>query len=193
MLTAGGMEASGFKLKGTGVRSSLAAAEKVLGPAGLARALERLPRELRDVVAAGILPAGWYPVEINAGLHAAVFELFGRGAYETNREIGRQGARADFGGVYRVLLRTVSHATLWERVALAWRQYNSGGDAKFAHPRPGEAYGIVTGVAGYNRGLWESVCGRLEVMLEMAGVRASSVTLADATPTSVRAEILWLE
>ncbi len=193
MLRVGGMEASGFKLKGTGVRSTLAAAEKVVGAEGLARALDRLPSELRGMVDAGILSAGWYPVEINAGLHVAIHELYGKGGWEPNREIGRQAARSDFGGVYRVLLRTVSHATLWERVALAWRQYNSGGEARFAHPRPGEAYGIVTGAAGYNRGLWESVCGRLEVMLELTGVRASSVSLAEATPTSVRTEVLWLE
>jgi hypothetical protein len=186
-------ELSGFKLKGTGVRSTLEAAERVLGAAPFRAALDRLPADLRAIIDAGILAAGWYPVELNATFHAVVHELHGRGSWELNREIGRNAARSDFSGVYRVLLRTVSHATLWERVALAWRQYNSGGEAAFSHPSPGHAVGDISGVAGYNRGLWESVAGRMEVMLQMTGVRAGAVTMREWSSTGMRAEVLWIE
>lgn len=183
----------GFKLKGTAVRGTLQAIERLHGEAGRVAVEGHLAEPLRAIVAEGVVTAGWYPVELNAQIHVAVRELFGNGSWAKSRAIGREAAKIDFGGVYRVLLRAVPHATLWERVGLAWNQYNSGGVSHWEVTAPGTALGTVTEVSGYNDGLWESVAGRLETMLERSGVRARNVTLVDKTPSFVRCEVLWLE
>lgn len=183
---------SGFKLKGTAVRGTLNAIELLHGAAGRIAVEERLPADLRAILAEGVVTAGWYPVELNAQMHAAVRELFGNGSWSVSRAIGREAAKVDFGGIYRVLLRAVPHATLWERVGLAWKQYNSAGEAVW-EVGPGVARGVVRDVAGYNEGLWESVAGRLETMLERSGVRALTVSLIEQSPTGVRVEVIWLE
>jgi len=184
---------SGHKLKGTTIRSTVQAIEKVHGAAGRMAVEERLPESLRGLLQDAIVPVGWYPVELSAQMHVAVRDLFGRGSWTASRVLGREAAKIDFGGVYRVLLRAVPHATLWERVGLAWTQYNSGGISRWEVAGPGLVVGHVTEVAGYNEGMWEAAAGRLETMLERSGVRARSVSLYDCTPHSVRGEVLWIE
>lgn len=184
---------SGFKLKGTAVRGTLQAIERLHGAAARAAIEEALPEHLRAILHEGVIAAGWYPIEINATVHALVREQLGNGAWALSRAIGREGARIDFGGVYRVLLRAVPHATLWERVGLAWNQYNSGGSATFQLTEPGVVVGVMRDTLGYNEGLWESAAGRLETMLEHSGVRARSVTFKEMSPTGAVAEVLWLE
>lgn len=183
----------GFKLKGTAVRGTLQAIEKLHGSPGRLAVEERLAPDLREILAAGVIAAGWYPVELNAQMHLAVRDLFGNGTWAASRAIGREAAKIDFGGIYRVLLRAVPHATLWERVGLAWNQYNSAGSSNWEITAPGVAVGTMIDCDGYNEGLWESAAGRLETMLERSGVRARSATFLEMSAHGARAEVLWIE
>lgn len=183
----------GFKLKGTAVRGTLQAIEKLHGVPGRIAVEERLAPELREILTEGVIAAGWYPVELNAQMHIAVRDLFGNGSWAVSRSLGREAAKIDFGGVYRVLLRAVPHATLWERVGLAWNQYNSAGSSRWEVTAPGVALGTMADCEGYNEGLWESAAGRLETMLERSGVRARAVTFLEMSAHGSRAEVLWIE
>jgi hypothetical protein len=175
------------------MRSTLQAIERLHGAAGRKAIEERLPPSLRALLQENIVAAGWYPVELSAQIHLAVRDLFGNGSWAPSRAVGREAAKIDFGGVYRVLLRAVPHATLWDRVGLAWNQYNSSGHSKWEVVGPGQVSGVVTDAVGYNDGMWEAAAGRLEILLEHSGVRARSISIHDTTPHGVRVEVLWIE
>jgi hypothetical protein len=48
-------------------------------------------------------------------------------------------------------------------------------------------------VAGFNEGMWGSVAGRIEILLEMTGARAAAVTVKNPSSTHATIEALWLE
>jgi hypothetical protein len=180
-------------LKGSGLRSLLAAIEKLHGHAGLERVLAVVPEDVRVELRKPILPVKWYPIAFTTAIHAAVRETLGNGDWSESKRLGHEAALQDFGGVYRVLLRSVHYDTLWDRIQVAFSQYHSQGKGEWIDRRPGGATGLITGVVGYNLGQWLSIAGRCERLILMSGAKSAQADLAEPTSTSCRIEVMYFD
>ena len=181
-----------MKLKGVGLKNTLASIEKLHGKQGLERVKEAMPARLRESLT-GVLPIEWYPVELTAALHIAIRDKLGGGSWAENQRISFEAAKVELTGVYRVMLRAVQYDTVWDRMERMWRQYYDAGEARWVDRGQGHATAEFTGVAGFNEGMWASVAGRIEGMLEYTGARGAAVTVKTATSTHATIEALWLE
>lgn len=181
-----------MKLKGLGLKNTIVALEKLHGKDALERVKEAMPARLRETVAL-VLPLEWYPVEVTAALHTAIRDTLGGGSWKESQRISRQAAMVEVTGVYRLILRAVQYDTVWDRMERMWPYYYDAGEARWVDRERGHARAEFRGVAGFNEGMWASVAGRIEVLLEMTGARAAAVTVQDPGSTHATIEALWLE
>jgi hypothetical protein len=182
-----------MKQRGAALRSTLLSIEKLYGKQTLQAVKDAVPDEHRVRLEEPALAVTWYPVEVSAALQVAIKNVIGRGTWNASHRIGVEAARVDFTGIYRVLLRAVQYDSIWDRMERAWAHYNSQGDAKWVDRGRGTATGRITGVTGFNPGIWQAVAGRAEGLLVLAGVRAASVSVAEGSERSARIEAVWLE
>jgi hypothetical protein len=180
------------KLKGVALKNTVAALEKLHGKAALERVKEAMAPRLRPQLAQ-VIALDWYPVELGAALHVAIRDVLGKGSWVESQRIANEAARLDLSGVYRVMLRAVQYDTVWDRMERMWPTFYDAGEAKWVDRGRGHATAQFIGVAGFNEGMWRSVAGRIEIMLEMTGARGQSVTLQSAASTHATMEALWLE
>ncbi len=180
-----------MKIKGVAIRGTTRAIESLHGRAALERVRATLPTRIREQLDQ-VLPVEWYPVEISAAIHLAVREVLGGGSWTVNHDLGKEAARLDFTGIYKAMIRAVQYDTVWDRMERAWTQYASAGDVKWFDRKPGTSRAYITGVAGYNEGMWNSIAGRCEGMLILSGAKGASVTMVEPGSTQCRFEALWL-
>lgn len=179
-------------IKGTAVRSVLIAVENLAGKEGLERVTRALPSDVKKTVADGVLATTMYPVTVSAALHLAIHDELGHGTWVMNHRVGAAAARVDYGGVYRTILRAfVNYDSVIDRLAQSFRQYNSQGDVRWIERGPGLAKGRVSGVAGYNEGMWWSVGGRVEELLRMCGAKSASTRPFECDETSCLLVARW--
>ena len=181
-----------MKLKGSGLRHTLVAIDQLHGKAGLDRVKETMPARLREQLAV-VRPLDWYAVEVTAALHVAIRDVLGNGSWAESQRISRAAAKMDLSGPYRVMMRAVQYDTVWDRMERIWLQYYDAGEARWVERERGHARAEVTGVAGFNEGMWRTVAGRIEILLEMTGARSPDVSLKDVTSTRCTMVALWFE
>lgn len=179
--------------KGTAIKGLLAAIARLHGASGLQAVLGALSPDVRAQVAGVVLPVQWYDVRLLAAIHVAVRDTIGKGDFHVSHALGREAARLDFTGIYRVVLRAVQYDTIWDRVERVWGHYNSQGEGRWLDRSAGSATGIVTGVEDFNEGQWHSIAGRCEQTLLMAGAKGASVEATDMTPTQAKFVAMYLE
>jgi hypothetical protein len=178
-------------LKGTALRSTIAAIERIHGRRGLAQVKEALSEGARTALD-HVLSVSWYPVSLSADLHSAVRYTVGRGSWEASRELGREAAKIDYTGVYRVVLRAVQYDTVFSRMELTWRHYYTRGSLAWDHRRPGFTRLMVRGAEGFNEGMWNACAGRGESLLRLTGARSADVSVLDANEQGCTFEAMWL-
>jgi hypothetical protein len=182
-----------MQVKGSALRNTLAAIEKMHGQKTLAAVLAAIPDDTTRATLEGrIVPAGWYPIESSGALHVAIRDVIGRGQWSSSFEVSLEGAKLDFTGVYRVLLRSIQYDTIWDRMERAWPQYFSAGAARWIDRTPGSATAEVTGVSGFNRGIWETVAGRTQALLLLSGAKGASVEVVDFSESWARVSAIWV-
>jgi hypothetical protein len=181
-----------MNVRGAGIRSVLLAIEQLHGAGAVEAVKAALPEATRAQLEPMVLPVRWYPIEVSAALHVAVRDVLGKGDWGVSHQLGVVASRIDFTGLYRVLVRAVPYDSIWDRAQRAWQQYNSQGDARWVERGASSAVGIIRGVNGYNMGLWGSVAGRTEGMLQMAGVKAASVTVVEGTAIGGKISAIWV-
>ncbi len=180
-----------MEIKGQGAMSLLQALEKELGPEAKATVLGAAPEEVRCAVEGGLVASRFYPVELNAALQQAIYDTVGAQSWELSHALGVIAARLDFGGVYRIFLRAISNDRLWNGIERAFRQYNSQGLGRWLERTDGSARGIITGVEGYNEGLWQSVAGRCQGLLALAGAKRPRVYVIRCDSTECELRATW--
>jgi hypothetical protein len=180
------------KLKGLGLKNTLVALEKLHGREALERVREAMPSRLRESIV-NVLPLEWYPVELTAAVHVAIRDTLGGGQWSESQRISREAAMVEVTGVYRVILRAVQYDTVWDRMERMWPQYYDAGEARWIDRGRGHATAEFRGVAGFNEGMWGSIAGRIEILLEMTGARGAAVTVKQPSSTHATIEALWLE
>jgi len=179
--------------KGAALRSTLQAIANLYGDEMLAQIKGTLRKEIRAQIEPRILSVAWYPIEVSAAIHVAIRDTLGNGQWDMSHTIGMEAAKIDFTGIYRVLLRSMQYDTVWDRAQRAWDNYNSQGKASWGEREAGGAKGIVTGVIGFNRGIWNAVAGRFESLILLSGARGASVEVQEPSASGCRFNALWLE
>ncbi|MEJ7733678.1 MAG: hypothetical protein WKG00_31345 [Polyangiaceae bacterium] len=177
--------------KGAGIRSLLIAIERLEGAEGLAAVKAAAPAGVRARIEPQVLASRQYPVEISAALQIAVRDTIGGGSWEISHRLGVEAAYIDFKGIYRVFLRAMDYGSVWNRIERAFAQYNSQGSVKWTDRTRTSARGQVTGVIGYNDGMWSSVAGRVQGLLLLSGAKEASARAFDGTPQSCSFEATW--
>ena len=178
-------------IKGAGIRSLLLAIERLEGPEALAAVKAAVPEHIRQQLKPRVLASRQYPVEVSASLQEAVRDVLGGGSWEISHRLGVEAAFIDFGTIYRVFLRALDYGSVWDRIERAFGQYNSQGTARWTDRTRTSARGIVTGVSGFNDGIWNSVAGRVQGLLLLSGAKRASARAFDGTPESCHFEAEW--
>ena len=180
-----------MQVKGVALRTTLEMLASELGQGARDRVWSALPPDVRDALAAGLLPSTSYPVAYQAALHQAIRSEVGGGELWANRRVGAAAARRDFGGIYRVFVLASSYERLLRGVGRAFRHYNSQGAVAWEHIGEGSAMGHISEVDGYVEGMWHAIAGRLETLLVMGGAHQASVVVEAWSPTSVTLRATW--
>jgi len=178
-------------IKGAGIRSLLLAIERLHGADAVARVLAAVPEDVRVRLEPRVLASRQYPVEVSASLQVAVRDVLGGGSWEISHRLGVEAAYIDFRGIYRVFLRALDYGSVWDRIERAWAQYNSQGTARWTDRTKTSARGVVTGVVGFNEGIWNSVAGRVQGLLLLSGAKTASAIAVHPTPESCQFEASW--
>jgi hypothetical protein len=181
------------KQKGSALKSLFSAIENLYGAPSLRAVIDALPNDVRSEVAGPILPVGWYETRLFSAIHVAVRDVLGKGDWTVSHALGREAGRIDFTGVYRLVLRAVQYDTIWDRIELAWKQYNSHGEARWIERQSGSAIGLIRGVDGFNHGQWHSIAGRCEQLLLLGGAKGATVEPLDLSPTQARCSAIYIE
>ena len=182
-----------MKLKGLGLKNTLTALERLHGKDGLERVRAVMPgadpRRLLADPAHRVVPRRGRPPPSTSPSATRSGKAPGKRASASR---GRR-AKIELHGVYRILLRAVQYDTVWDRMERMWPQYYDAGEARWVDRGRGHATAQFRGVAGFNEGMWGSVAGRIEILLEMTGARGAAVTVKDPASTRATIEALWLE
>ncbi len=182
-----------MKQKGAALRSTLQAISNLYGDDVLAQIKGSLRKEIREQIEPRVLQVAWYPIEVSAAIHVGIRDTLGNGQWDMSHTIGIEAAKIDFNGIYRVFLRSMQYDTLWDRAQRAWDNYNSQGQARWGEREGGAAKGFVTGVTGFNRGIWNAVAGRFESLITLSGGRGANVEVQDPTAIGCTFVAMWLE
>lgn len=178
-------------VKGTAVRTTLAAIEEVYGAAGLDKVRAALPPEIATELSGLVLATKSYPISVAAAIQEAVRTELGQGTLQANRKVGAAAGRIDFGGVYRVFLRASSYEMLLGSLDRAFRQYNSQGRVSWERIEKGEADGSIREVTGYTEAMWAAIAGRLEALLLLSGAKSATATIHSTSPEHVELRLRW--
>jgi hypothetical protein len=182
-----------MRQKGAAIKSTLGAILNLHGEAAVKKVKGLLPPEVLAQIEPRVLPVTWYPVAVSASIHEAIRDALGDGGWAASHAIGFEAARIDFTGVYRIFLRAMQYDTMWDRAERAWTNYNSHGEARWVDRESGHAVARITGVSGFNVGVWEAVAGRLEGLLQLSGAKGMTVEVREPSPTDCRLDALWVE
>ena len=183
---------TGVRTKGAAIKNTLLAIERLHRKDGLDRVRAAMPEGLREA-SQRVLPVEWYPVELTAAVHAAIKDTLGNGKWDESHRVAGEAARIEMNGAYRVMIRAVQYDTVWDRMERMWSQFYDRGEAKWGDRGRGHATAVIRGVAGFNEGMWQSIAGRIEVLLQVTGSRGAATTIKAAAATHGTIEALWLE
>ncbi len=151
------------------------------GYEGWADILAELVAEDRRVLE-GVVPVGWYPLDLYARLINALDRIHGAGDLTMVVQLGRYEAERDLTTIHRVLLRLANPAFMLDKTAEYWRRYHDTGEwtiERLATNRVRahlDDWGIVDAAScrelvGYLQRTWE-LLGARHVRLEHVSCRA---------------------
>jgi hypothetical protein len=178
-------------VKGTAVRSLLLGLEQATSPADVARVRAAMPEVHRRALEPVVLASKSYPVPVIAAIQEAIRTELGGGGCVINRRAGFEAARLDFSGVYGLFVRVADFQTTLRLMGRAWKRYNSHGEVTVRFHEGQTARVCVDGVAGYNEGMWNSVAGRAEGILTLAGAKKATAAIVSWSPTGCEYQLRW--
>ncbi len=115
-------------LKGTGWRSVQDYFLQQAGPAGIAKVMEALDPQDREIFARPILPISWIDYGAYFRYLLAADRILGRGDLEMIRAASRHAARYDLHGIYKIFISLTSPKFVIQNSARLWRQYYDAGE-----------------------------------------------------------------
>lgn len=178
-------------IKGTAIRSTLKALDAVAGCEAAVQVRAALSVDVRNELAAGVIATKTHPVTTSAALHIAIRDVVGHGDCGINHRVGIEAARIDFGGIYSIFLRISEYEATLQRLAKAWRQYNSQGEVTWTTLGRGSASCRVEGTVGFNEPMWSAIAGRVAGILLLAGAATVDTRLTAWSAEGCELAVAW--
>jgi hypothetical protein len=175
--------------KGIGIVWARKQARALTG--GEARLLAALRPEDQAVLQTA-LPGNRIADDVNDRIYAAAAATLFPGDAKGVWAIGRQMARDNLTGIYKILLRLTTVPFIIDQTAKLWHTYPEHGSAR-AEKVPGEKRGrlVVTEFPGFTACMREMLSGYVTGTLELTGARDVRVTHDDRNRAAWVWEIRW--
>lgn len=162
-----------------------------LGGADVEAKLDSLGPEERTTYDAA-LTLSWVPDRHVAAIIRIAAQLLYPGSSGGMREIGRHQARADLGGLYRVLLTISTVPFALSRTAQFWKTYNRRGAPELTMGEDGKSAALVVrDYPEYPAELGKYNCGYILGVLEQAGAGGVIVSFELENGTTPRWSARW--
>lgn len=175
--------------KGVGVVFVRTALRRV-GASAEARVLEQLSAEERRLYE-DVTASQWVPIEFATRLFELAAPIVHPGKPLPLRLMGRDLARDNMNGVYRVFLRVLSPQFILEQTARLWRTYHRHGSSHVEQIGPREVDVVACGYAKLPERFRECMCGWIAETLELSGAKQVFVSKTDDDPERWRWRIRW--
>ncbi len=158
------------QIKGTAIRGTLRAIERLCPRGTLGKMLPLLPAQVAPAVEHdAFISAGWYPLAHIRAIFGAAMTATSRDL-ELVRAISRDSTLDDFRGIYRLLTFVLSPEFIMRRgPGIFGRYYDTGSLEVVA--RAGYAEAHYRGCAGFDHVLWADVLAGSGAVLEACGAR----------------------
>jgi hypothetical protein len=155
------------------------------------KVLDQLGAEERKTYESA-LTISWVPDTHVAAIISAGARLLHPGSLSGIREIGREQATADLGGLYSVLLAITTVSFALSRTAQFWRTFNDQGTPMLTHePGTNEAVLLVEDYPNFPDALGEYNCGYIIGVLGRAGAKDIRVAFGYQHGTNPRWSATW--
>ena len=132
------------------------------------RVLDRLPPADREVLRGIVLPASWYPFELNERLDEAIVSCL-EGGDELFRELGRQSALHNLTTTHRNYIRNHDPHGLFRQAASIYRVYYDTGSREYEKVGQTRAVLRTIGSKSFSRTDCLTVVGYHEQAILMCG------------------------
>lgn len=165
-----------MEVKGTAVSATVDYVRATHGPEGLAKLLEHLPADSRQLLIDRVLPSVWYP--FMAGFVAptkAVCDLFHGGDPTGAWKVGRFAAESALKGIYKALFLFISPRTVVERGPGILTNYYRPMEARVKQLADTRFAVVMTGMTERSVYFDHRVAGYVERAVEMTNAKELSV------------------
>jgi hypothetical protein len=138
-------------------------AKHAFGGDGPTRVLEGMSKEDQQALA-GVVPVGWYDLELYARYIKQLVRVDGRGNLRLLVEYGRFSAEQDISKVYKLLFRITSPGMIFDQSMKLWHRFQDTGSW---HVERGDrrASGILSDWGCVDEALCHELIGYLEALL----------------------------
>jgi hypothetical protein len=141
---------------------------------------------------ANALAVSW----IDVAKAARVYDVAARAIYPKSAEplvdLGRDMARADLTGIYKVLLRVATIPMVVERTARLWSTYHRRGTARIV--REGDAKRadlVIDGYPDLPEAIRVNISGYVQGVLDLTGSKNPQVSHIGGSPDAWRWHVTW--
>ncbi|AKJ05883.1 uncharacterized protein (TIGR02265 family) [Archangium gephyra] len=166
------MDSAAARIKGSVLITRLNLLMKQGGTGRLQQVLQRLPPADRKVLESVIMPIGWYPLELNSRLDAAIADaLSPRDRNKAFVEMGRASAEENLNGPHHVFIRKGDPHFLLSHSPEIYRLYYAVGSRTYEKTGPRSAVVRTVGAESVTEADCLTIVGWYERAIEMSGGR----------------------
>jgi uncharacterized protein (TIGR02265 family) len=160
------------RIKGSVLITRLNLLMKQGGTGRLQQVLQRLPPADRKVLEGVIMPIGWYPLDLNLRLDAAIADaLSPRDRNKAFVEMGRASAEENLNGPHHVFIRKGDPHFLLSHSPEIYRLYYAVGSRSYEKSGPRSAVLRTVGAESVTEADCLTIVGWYERAIEMSGGR----------------------
>lgn len=177
------------RLKGALILTQRQVMEELIGSERLARALEKLPDEVRRAYVA-VTPFTWFPAEWFNAVVTAVADEMGTNVLTFHAEVLRTSLERTMTLLWRALLHITSDEALINRTPLFWSRSYSQGELTAKMRGYGEAEVSLRGWPDVPDIQMQAVRKGIETVMRLAGRRWVKVT-SERRPLGALFHVTW--
>lgn len=171
------MDSAAARIKGSVLITRLNLLMKQGGTGRLQQVLQRLPPADRKVLEGVIMPIGWYPLELNLRLDAAIADaLSPRDRNKAFVEMGRASAEENLNGPHHVFIRKGDPHFLLSHAPEIYRLYYAVGARSYEKTGPRGGVLRTVGAESVTEADCLTIIGWYERAIEMSGGRDVRIT-----------------
>jgi hypothetical protein len=157
------------EVKGTAVAATLRYATETLGPQGYRRLLESLTPEDRNILEAGVLASGWYPLTFLLDVMENTTRI--TADPRTAWKMGRASADYALTTIYKIFFKVGSPQFVISKASTVFKTYYTTGQMNPVVSEKGHALMEITGFADPAAILCERIMGWMERTVELSGAK----------------------